>query len=130
MIGAVPKIERDVVFTFEELDVWKKAFAISMEVHRASLEFPKIEQYALADQIRRASKSICANIAEGFAKQKSSKSEFKRFLMMALGSANEMLVWIRYCKELGYISPELYQAWYAEYSSVCKMINSFHERVA
>jgi len=130
MIGNVEKIEtRELVSTFEDLDVWKKAFAVSVLIHRASLEFPKIEQYALADQIRRASKSVCANIAEGFAKQKVSKAEFKRFLIMAMGSANEMLVWLRYCSELGYITPENYQNWYAEYSSICKMINSFHERV-
>lgn len=130
MIGNVKTIEpRAVISTFEDLDVWKKAFAVSISIHKASLGFPKIEQYALADQIRRASKSICANIAEGFAKQKVSKAEFKRFLIMALGSSNEMLVWLRYCRELGYISSQDYHDWHVEYSSVCKMINSFHERV-
>jgi len=72
-------------------------------VHRLSLLFPEIEQRALADQIRRASKSICANMAEGFGKQSLSKAEFRRFLSMALGSADEMRVWIRYCLDLGYI---------------------------
>ena len=47
----------------EDLDVFRRAYRLSLEVHRASLEFPRIEQYALADQVRRASKSICANIA-------------------------------------------------------------------
>ena len=47
---------------------------------------PMIEQQALGDQMRRASKSICANIAEGFGRQKRSKAEFKRFLSMAIGS--------------------------------------------
>lgn len=130
MIGNVKTIEpRAVISTFEDLDVWKKAFAVSISIHKASLGFPKIEQYALADQIRRASKSICANIAEGFAKQKVSKAEFKRSLIMALGSSNEMLVWLRYCRELDYISSQDYHDWHIEYSSVCKMINSFHERV-
>ncbi len=55
--------------SFEELEAFKRAYRISLEIHRASLEFPQIEQRALADQIRRASKSICANIAEGFGKQ-------------------------------------------------------------
>ena len=49
-------------------------------VHRASLDFPAIEQRALADQVRRASKSICANLAEGFGKQAASPAEFRRFL--------------------------------------------------
>lgn len=116
-------------FGFENLDVWKKAFDISVLVHKASLEFPKAEQYALADQIRRASKSICANIAEGFGKQKASKAEFKRFLLMALGSANEMLVWSRYCVELGYIDQVRYERWVSEYTSICKMLNVLHGRV-
>ncbi len=50
----------------EDLEVFRRAYRLSLEVHRASLEFPRIEQFALADQIRRASKSICANLAEGF----------------------------------------------------------------
>jgi len=46
--------------TFEDLEVFRRAYALSLAVHRASLDFPRIEQFALADQIRRASKSICA----------------------------------------------------------------------
>lgn len=121
------KIDRR-VFHFEDLDVWKRAFKISLELHKATLDFPKIEQYALADQTRRASKSICSNIAEGFAKQRSSKPEFKRFLQMAMGSASEMLVWLRYCVELDYISKDKFSAWYEEYETICKMLNTFHKK--
>ena len=71
----------------EDLEVFRRAYRLSLEVHRASLEFPRIEQFALADQIRRASKSICANLAEGFGRQRISKPEFRRFLAMAIGSA-------------------------------------------
>ena len=85
----------------EELEVFGRAYRVSLEVHRASLEFPRIEQFALADQVRRASKSICANLAEGFGRQQQSKPEFRRFLMMALGSADEMQVWAMYCRDLG-----------------------------
>ena len=46
----------------EDLAVFRRAYRLSLEVHRASLEFPRIEQFALADQVRRASKSICANL--------------------------------------------------------------------
>ena len=81
----------------EELEVFRRAYALSLEVHRASLEFPRIEQWALADQVRRASKSICANLAEGFGRQRQSRPEFRRFLIMAIGSADEMQVWVLYC---------------------------------
>jgi four helix bundle protein len=50
---------------FEDLAVFKLAYRVSLEIHRASLNFPAVEQYGLGEQIRRASKSICANIAEG-----------------------------------------------------------------
>ena len=58
----------------EELEVFGRADRVSLEVHRASLEFPRIEQFALADQVRRASKSICANLAGGFGRQQQSKA--------------------------------------------------------
>ena len=61
---------------FEDLEVFRRAYRVSLEVHRASLEFPAIEQRALADQIRRASKSICANLAEGFGRQLVSNRSF------------------------------------------------------
>ena len=58
-----------VVRSFHDLDVYQKAYQLSLDIHKATLGFPKLEQFALADQMRRASKSICANLAEGFAKQ-------------------------------------------------------------
>jgi four helix bundle protein len=87
---AKPKIS-----TVEDLDVFRRAYVISLDLHQASLKFPKIEQFGgLADQMRRASKSICANLAEGFGKQRRSNLEFKRYLLMAIGSADEMQVWL------------------------------------
>ena len=90
------------VRSFEDLEVFKRAYRVSLEVHRLSLKFPTVEQRALGDQLRRSSKSICANIAEGFGKQRQSVAEFRRFLMIAMGSADEMRVWSRYCLDLGY----------------------------
>ena len=86
------------------------------------MAFPAIEQYALADQIRRASKGICANLAEGFGKQGHSKAEFKRFVHMAIGSADEMRVWLRYCLDLGYIDEMTWQRWRDEYETIAKML--------
>ena len=91
----------------EDLEVFRRAYRLSLEVHRMSLEFPRIEQFALADQVRRASKSICANLAEGFGRQRLSRPEFGRFLMMAIGSADEMQVWTMYCRDLGYIGGDV-----------------------
>jgi hypothetical protein len=64
--------------SFEDLEVFKRAYKASLAVHRRSLEFPSIEQRGLADQVRRASKSVCANIAEGFARQGAQPADFRR----------------------------------------------------
>ena len=107
---------------FDELEVFRRAYALSLEVHRASLEFPRIEQWALADQVRRASKSICANLAEGFGKQRQSRIEFHRFVMMAIGSADEMQVWTLYCRDLGYIDKDVAERWRGEYQEIARML--------
>ncbi len=85
------KRERD-AHDVEDLVVFRRAYAVSLDVHRASLRFPQIEQFGLGDQVRRASKSICANVAEGFGKQSHSVAEFRRFLSIAIGSSDEMRV--------------------------------------
>jgi four helix bundle protein len=89
---------RSPVRSFDDLEVFRRAYELSLIVHKASLGFPRIEQFGLADQMRRASKSICANIVEGFGKQRTSSAEFKRFLMMAIGSCDETQMWVRYSK--------------------------------
>ena len=110
------------VQSFEDLEVFKRAYRISLDVHRMSLEFPRIEQWSLADQVRRASKSIPVNIAEGFGKQRQSYAEYKRFLVIAIGSADEMRVWCRYCFDLGYIQESIWKQWRDEYHAIAKML--------
>ena len=108
--------------SFEDLEVFQRAYKLSLEIHKHSLEFPQREQYGLGEQVRRASKSICANIAEGFAKQSYSAREFKRYIAIAIGSSDEMRVWIRYCLDLEYISEATWQRWRDEYQSISKML--------
>jgi four helix bundle protein len=94
--------------TFEDLEVFRRAYKLSLDLHRASLQFPRVEQLAgLADQMRRASKSICGNIAEGYGKRRRSNAEFKRYLLMAIGSADEMQVWLKYCSDLEYLDQKI-----------------------
>jgi four helix bundle protein len=121
---------RRAVAAFEDLEVFKRAYRVSLAVHRASLGFPEVEQRALADQIRRASKSICANLAEGAGRQGAQPAEFRRFVMLALGrfvmlalgSSDEMRVWTRYCLDLGYIDAATWQSWRQDYHEISKML--------
>jgi four helix bundle protein len=120
---------RSGISSFEDLDVFKRAYDISLHLHKVSFEFPQHEQRALADQVRRASKSICANIAEGFGKQRRSGAEFKRYLLMAIGSADEMQVWLRYCADLEYLDREQCVEWRDEYRQIARMLQALYSRV-
>jgi four helix bundle protein len=116
-----------VVSSFEDLEVFRRAYRLSLDLHRASLEFPKIEQFnGMADQIRRASKSICANLAEGFGKQRRSRAEFKRYLLMAIGSADEMQVWLMYCADLDYVDHDAGARWRDEYRQIARMLQGLY----
>ena len=118
---------KSAVSSVEDLEVFQRAYRVSLDLHRASLQFPKIEQFGgLADQMRRASKSICANIAEGFGKQRRSKAEFRRYLLMAIGSGDEMQVWLRYCSDLRYIDQETCATWRDEYRQIAKMLQGLY----
>ena len=108
--------------SFEDLEVFQRAYKISLAIHKASLKFPSVEQYGLGQQIRNASKSICANIAEGFGKRSYSQAEWIRYLKIAVGSGDEMRVWIRYCFDLGYIDESTWSNWSSEYRQVTRML--------
>ena len=118
--------DRKNITSFEDLEVFRRAYRVSLEIHGRSLEFPREEQYGFADQIRRASKSICANLAEGFGKQSQSAAEFKRFISMAIGSSDEMRVWLRYCLDLKYIDEETWRKWRDEYQEIARMLQGLH----
>jgi four helix bundle protein len=115
---------------FEDLDVFKRAYGLSLELHRASLDFPRSEQFGgIADQLRRSSKSVCALIAEGSARQRSSSREFRRYLVMALGSADETKLWCRYAHDLGYLPVSTMEAWQEHYGEVARMLQGFIARL-
>ena len=120
-------MDRTTIASVDDLDVFRRAYQASLDLHRASLRFPQIEQFhGLGDQIRRASKSICANLAEGFGKQRRSGAEFKRYLLMAIGSADEMQVWAMYCADLGYVDRTTSDAWRDEYRQIARMLQGLY----
>jgi four helix bundle protein len=77
--------------------------------------------------MRRATKSICANVSEGFNKQKYSVKEFVRFLVMAEASAAEIHVWLDYARDLGYIAEADYLTWYDDYDAIGAMLNKLRQ---
>ena len=117
---------RDRIERVEDLEVFRRAYRLSLDIHRKSLAFPRIEQFALADQLRRATKSICANLAEGFAKQSHSAAEYRRYLVVAIGSSDETRLWLRYAVDLGYIEEVEGMRWIADYVEISRMLRGLH----
>ena len=113
---------RERASAFEDLEVFRRAYAVSLEIHRASLGFPAVEQRGLADQLRRASKSICANLAEGWGRRGIAPADSRRFVAMAIGSADEMRVWLRYGHDLGHVDEATWRRWREEYAAISRML--------
>ena len=89
---------------YRELIVWQDAIKIAKAVYKLTEKFPKHENYALADQIRRAAVSVPSNIAEGQARK--APGDFRRFLHIALGSLAEVDTQLVLAQEFGYLAKE------------------------
>ena len=110
------------------MKVYKKSYKAAKAIYEMTGSFPKEERYGITNQLKRAALSIPLNISEGYAKRES-QEEFKRFLLMAIGSSNEMSVLIEYSKDLGYISEEQYVKASKEYDEIGRMLNSLIKAV-
>ncbi|RKD32261.1 four helix bundle protein [Thermohalobacter berrensis] len=91
---------------FKKLDVWKKAYNLSLEVYKTTKNFPSDETFGLTSQIRRASVSISTNIAEGNGRIYS--KEYIKFLSIARGSTMEVENLLMLSRDLGYINDETF----------------------
>ena len=91
--------------SYEDLQIYQEGYQLALQIHRMTQALPKQEQYELGAQVRRAAISVPANIAEGYGRKNSDK-EFKHFLRNAMGSANEVKVYIDMMKDLSYIDQE------------------------
>ena len=112
---------------YHRLEVYQRAYRLALEMHKITLQFPKIEQYELAQQLRRSSKSIPANIAEGMGKQESAK-EVSRFIRMAIGSCDESRVWLEFARDLGYIAASDQQQYDFRYQEIGRMLRGIQKR--
>jgi len=105
-----------------DLKVHQMAYRLAMESFHLSRSFPKEELYSLTDQIRRSSRSVAANIAEGFRKRR-----YPNMLINKLtdcdAEATETQVWVDFALDCGYISRENYEHLTAGYEEVGKMLS-------
>lgn len=86
-----------------ELEVYQLAFKTALDIYELTKSFPKEEKYSLTDQIRRSSRSVCANLAEAFRKRKYPKA-FIAKLSDSEGEAAETQVWLEFSLKHNYIN--------------------------
>ena len=111
---------------YHKLNVWQKAHALALDVHRVAGTFPRVDGVALTSQPRRAALSIPANIAEGAGK--SGNPEFRRFLHMTLGSA-ETDYHLLAARDLGLLEAATYDDLAARTIEVRRMLGGLIKRV-
>ena len=108
---------------FEELDVYKLAKELSLDIFEASHAFPREEKYSMTDQIRRSSRSVGAQIAEAWARRKYEK-HFVSKLTDAVGEQHETRHWIKAASDCHYLTAEATSKLLDKCSSVGRMLNS------
>ena len=107
---------------YEDLLAYQRAYKSSLELHKQSLSFPKHETHELGSQLRRSTKSITMNIAEGYGKKEYSLGEYKRFLFMSIGSVNEIMTLADICTDVGYMPKEFQTAVQKRYEEIRNML--------
>ena len=107
---------------YGDLKVYKLSYQLALEIHRMTLKFPALERVELASQLRRAASSVPINIAEGYGRKRSA-DDFKRFLVIAMGSCNEVSVILDLAHDLGYFSKEVHAEFKDRYDQVGRTIN-------
>lgn len=105
-----------------DLRVWQRAKALAVEAYAIARQLPRIEQYALANQIRRAASSIPANIAEGCGRGTS--RELVRSLRIARGSLAELHSHLALAAELGYMQSSRFDELEREIDELHRMLNA------
>ena len=107
---------------FKELLAFQKAFTLAMEIYEVSKSFPKEEKYSLTDQIRRSSRSVCANIAESYRKRRY-VNHFISKLTDSDGENSETSVWLEFASQCEYISNEEFKKLNDKTIEIGKLIN-------
>lgn len=107
---------------YRKYKVWDLSHEVTLEIYKVIRSFPKDEIYGLVSQMRRASSSVPANIAEGCGRE--FDAEFKRFLVIAQGSANELEYFTVLAKDLGYIEEAIFVTLNDQVDKLRRSLNS------
>ena len=116
-------MEKKLIRTHQDLDVYQMAFDTAMPIFKESKSFPSEERYSLTDQVRRSSRSVCANMAEAWRKRRYEAS-FLSKLSDAEAEAAEAQVWLEFGFQCGYFKGEYFQTLSVAYDNILgKIVN-------
>lgn len=118
----MPKIN-----SVRDLEVYKLAFQTAMEIFEITKQFPSDEKYSLIDQIRRSSRSICSNLAEGWRKRKY-KAVFINKLSDASQEAAETQTWLEFAFCCKYINKEVFDSFDKKYELIFAMLFNMEKK--
>jgi four helix bundle protein len=114
--------------THKDLNVWQKSIEFVTELYEITAKFPSNELYGMVSQIRRASVSIPANLAEGAARNH--RKEFIQFIGIAIGSASELETLLLISSNLKYLSEETYKKSNLELERIMKMLTNLQRALS
>ena len=119
--------------TYRDLEVYQRAYRLALQINTLTNTFLEKRQFDLADQLSRAARSIPANIAEGYGREKSTR-DIVNFLRTALGSNDEVLFNLEFAKDAGLMSVDQYKSISSEYvicgKQLTKLIQSLTSKLA
>jgi four helix bundle protein len=121
-VGGNPVERKKVIRHYRDLEVYQKAFESAMRIYQITKDFPPDEKHSLVDQIRRSSRSVCSNLAEGWRKRRY-PAAFKNKLTDAMQEASETQCWLEFSLACSYLHNEHFKQLDAEYESVQSMLN-------
>jgi four helix bundle protein len=107
---------------YRDLQVWEKAHRLTLAVYKITVVFPKEERYGLTSQIRRASASIAANLAEGCGRR--SDGEMARYVQIAMGSGAELSYHFLLARDLGFMQSAEYEVLNTDVNEIMRMLSA------
>jgi four helix bundle protein len=107
--------------SYRDLEVFKKAFALAMDIYEVSKSFPKEERYSLTDQVRRSSRSVCANFGEAYRRRKY-PAHFASKLSDCDAENTETEIWINFCFSCKYIDEKCMESFLERCAAIGRML--------
>jgi len=105
---------------FRDLNVWQRAYGLTLDLYRITKKFPRAETYGLTSQLQRAAVSVPANIAEGY--ERNHRKEYLQFLFIAKGSLGELDTLLLLARDLSYMNIEDFNHVNAKRHETMKML--------